>query len=72
MTTKGYVKCDSRTAIRLIKNPELHRRTKHIDIRYQFIRDLFDKGKFQIQYVSLLEIKTHYSAEKGVHFPCVS
>jgi len=52
IATEGYVECDSRTAIRLIKNPELQRRTEHIDIRYQFIRDLFNKGKFQIEYVS--------------------
>ena len=33
IATEGCVKCDSQTAIRLIKNPELQRRTKHIDIR---------------------------------------
>ena len=30
------LRCDSRTAIRLIKNPEFHRRTKRIDIKYNW------------------------------------
>ena len=37
------LKCDSQTAIRLIQNPEFPRRTKHIDIKYQFIRDHLSK-----------------------------
>lgn len=27
---------DNQSAIRLIKNPEFHKRTKHIDVRYHF------------------------------------
>lgn len=29
--------CDNQSAIKLIKNPEFHKRTKHIDIKYHFI-----------------------------------
>ncbi|XP_033230350.1 secreted RxLR effector protein 161-like [Belonocnema kinseyi] len=29
---------DNQSAIKLIKNPEFHKRTKHIDVRYHFIR----------------------------------
>lgn len=32
---------DNQSAIRLIKNPEFHKRTKHIDVCYHFIREKF-------------------------------
>ncbi|CAL5368349.1 unnamed protein product [Camellia sinensis] len=34
------VYCDSSSAIKLSKNPVLHGRSKHIDVRYHFLRDL--------------------------------
>lgn len=33
---------DNQSAIRLVRNPELHHRTKHIDVRYHFIRELYE------------------------------
>lgn len=42
---------DNQSAIRLIKNPEFHKRTKHIDVRYHFIREKFRDGVFQLEYV---------------------
>ena len=35
---------DSQSAIHLAKNSAFHARTKHIDIRYHFIRSLLDEG----------------------------
>ncbi|XP_052290010.1 secreted RxLR effector protein 161-like [Citrus sinensis] len=32
--------CDNSSTIKLSKNPVLHRRCKHIDVRYHFLRDL--------------------------------
>lgn len=32
--------CDSSSAIKLSKNPVLHGRSKHIDVKYHFLRDL--------------------------------
>lgn len=43
--------CDSQTAIRCIMNPEFPRRTKHIDIKYHFIRDQFSKQIFKLEYI---------------------
>lgn len=34
---------DNQSAIRLVKNPEFHKRSKHIDIRYHFIREKFEE-----------------------------
>lgn len=45
----------NQAAIRLVKNPEFHKRTKHIDVRYHFIRDEFANGKFNLEYVQTNE-----------------
>lgn len=43
---------DNQSAIRLIKNPEFHKRSKHIDIRYHFIREKFEENAFVLEYIS--------------------
>lgn len=48
---KPTLRCDSMTAIKLIRNPEFHRRTKHIDIKYHFIRDYLAKDYFNLEFV---------------------
>ena len=40
--------CDSSSAISVAKNPVLHSRTKHIDVRYHFLRDNYEKGMIDI------------------------
>lgn len=42
---------DNQGALKLIKNPEFHQRTKHIDIKYHFIREKFEEGIFDLAYV---------------------
>ncbi len=42
---------DNQSAIRLIRNPEFHQRTKHIDVKYHFIRDLQESKVIDAQYV---------------------
>lgn len=42
---------DNISAIKLIKNPEIHQRSKHIDVKYHFIRDSFEKGEIDVKYV---------------------
>lgn len=42
---------DNESAIKLIKNPEMHRRTKHIDVKFHFIREKFEEKLFTIQSV---------------------
>ena len=31
---------DNQSAIKLVRNPEFHQRTKHIDVKFHFIRDI--------------------------------
>lgn len=47
---------DNMSAIRLVKNPEFHKRTKHIDVRYHFIREKFNDGLFKLEHVSTDEM----------------
>ena len=42
------IMCDSSSAISVAKNPVLHSRTKHIDVRYHFLRDNYEKGIIDI------------------------
>ena len=42
---------DNQSAIRLVKNPEFHKRTKHIDVRYHFIREKYEDGLFLLQFI---------------------
>jgi hypothetical protein len=44
--------CDNESAIRMADNPIEHNRTKHIDIRYHFLRDHQQKVDIKIAYVS--------------------
>jgi hypothetical protein len=43
--------CDSTTAISVAKNPVLHSRTKHIEVRYHFLRDNVEKGNIDLIHV---------------------
>nr|GEZ94488.1 hypothetical protein [Tanacetum cinerariifolium] len=44
--------CDNTRAIAISNNLVLHSRTKHIDIRYQFIRDHILKGDIELHFVT--------------------
>ncbi|WVZ80321.1 hypothetical protein U9M48_027807, partial [Paspalum notatum var. saurae] len=42
---------DSTSAISVAKNPVLHSRTKHIDVRFQFLRDHYEKEDIDLVHV---------------------
>jgi len=41
---------DNQSALAVAKNPELHSRTKHIDIRHHFIRDCVENDVIEVHY----------------------
>ena len=41
--------CDNESAIRIAHNPVQHSRTKHIEVRYHFIRDHVAKGEINLK-----------------------
>ncbi|KAK6160742.1 hypothetical protein DH2020_004123 [Rehmannia glutinosa] len=46
------IMCDNTSAIAITQNPVLHSRTKHIDVRYHFIRDHVAKKDITLEYIS--------------------
>lgn len=46
---------DNQSTIKIIKNPQFHCRTKHIDIKYNFVREKFNAGLYKLKYVCSAE-----------------
>jgi len=44
--------CDSTSAIRICHNPVQHSKTKHIDLRYHFIKSHVEEGNIEIHFIS--------------------
>ena len=44
--------CDSMSAISVAKNPVLHSKTKHIEVRYHFLRDHQEKGDIDLIHIT--------------------
>jgi len=42
--------CDNNSTIKLSKNPVFHGRSKHIDVKKYFMRDLCKNGMIQLKY----------------------
>eukprot|EP00253_Pinus_taeda_P007651 PITA_07651 len=48
----SVIYCDNQSCIKLTENPVFHDRSKHIRIRYHFIRDYVQKGAVKLEYIS--------------------
>jgi hypothetical protein len=48
------LQCDCTSVISVAKNLVLHSKTKHIEVRYHFLRDSVEKGK-----IALIHVSTH-------------
>ena len=49
--TTMKLNCDNQGAIALSKDNKFHAQTKHIDIRYHFIREAVDDNKISVEYI---------------------
>lgn len=47
--------CDNQSAIFLTKDQMFHERTKHIDVRYHFVRDIIARGDIVVSKISTHE-----------------
>ena len=43
--------CDNQSALKLMKNPQYHARTKHISVQFHFIRELIEEGEIEFHFV---------------------
>ena len=49
------MKIDSESAIQLSKNPVFHDRSKHIDVRYHYIRECVEENRVKLESVGTVE-----------------
>ena len=42
--------CDNQSAIKLVKNPEFHRKSKHISVKEHFVREKHEDGTVAVDY----------------------
>lgn len=47
--------CDNTSAINISKNPVLHARTKHFELKYHFLREKFQNKEVILEHVSSKE-----------------
>ncbi|KAG5899309.1 hypothetical protein JTB14_029262 [Gonioctena quinquepunctata] len=45
------LRVDNASAIKLAKNPEFHKRSKHIEMRYHFVREKYQEGVIKIEHI---------------------
>jgi hypothetical protein len=45
------INCDNTSAINISKNPVLHSRTKHVDIRHHILRDLVESEVVSLSFI---------------------
>ncbi|KAH6556110.1 hypothetical protein KP509_1Z204600 [Ceratopteris richardii] len=46
------IMCDNQSCIQLASNPKHSEKTKHVDLKYHYIRELVEQKKLQLTYVS--------------------
>ena len=47
--------CDNTSAINISKNPVMHSKTKHIGIKYYFLRELVQEKEVRLEYMNTKE-----------------
>ncbi|KAH8307525.1 hypothetical protein KR059_009031, partial [Drosophila kikkawai] len=66
---------DNQSAQCLVKNPVYHARSKHIDIRYHHVRDMFKEKIIDLRYVStenmMADVLTK-NLSKVKHLKCIN
>ena len=49
------IHCDNQSLVKLSKNPVFHDRSKHFEIKHQYIRDMVQRKAVHVQYLSTHE-----------------
>ena len=48
--------CDNQSSMKIAQNPVFHKRSKHISIRYHFIREKVESGEMELQFLRTKEM----------------
>ncbi|MCO5570950.1 hypothetical protein L7F22_024680 [Adiantum nelumboides] len=63
--------CDSQSAIQLVRNSVYHSKTKHVDMKYHFIREMIEDKQIQLVKVhttdNLTDVLTKELLKKALH-----
>ena len=51
---------DNQSCVKLSENPVFHDKSKHIEIKYHYIRDMVHRGAVKLQYVAMEEHITNF------------
>ena len=46
------ISCDSQAAIAYTKDPKFHAKTKHIHIKYNFVKDMVARKEVNVKYIT--------------------
>jgi hypothetical protein len=65
--TEPKLLTDSESALKLANNPEFHKRSKHIDITYHFIRESIIDKKVNLLYINTKRQHTHIYTYIYIH-----
>ena len=49
------IQCDNQSCVKLFENIVFHDRSKHIEMRYHYLRDMVQKGSIRLQYIPTKE-----------------
>ena len=47
-----FIDCDNHSCIKLSETLVFHDKSKHIEIKYQYIRDMVEKGVVELLYIA--------------------
>jgi hypothetical protein len=47
------IHCDNHSCVKLSENHVFHDKSKHIEIKYQYIRDMVQRGVVELHYISM-------------------
>jgi len=46
-----HIFCDNQGSLTLSKDPRMHKRSKHIDVHYHFVREKIDEEEVTVSYI---------------------